>query len=117
MAMKPSHGAGRTAPKSGMTSGKEPRYDYAAPTIKKQFGKPPALGYDIAQYDLPDIDVQTQMRNFPGYTESQHYTLEDIQMGDISGTTEGDSATDTKGSGGYTKIYSKSKSPTPGTRR
>lgn len=117
MAMKPSHGAGRTAPRSDMVSPREPRYDYAAPTIKKQFGKPPALGYDIAAYKLPDIDVQTQMRNFPGYTESQPYSLDDIRMGDTSGTTETDSKTDPKGSGGYTRINSRANAPKPGTKR
>lgn len=112
MAMKPSHGAGRTAPMSGQVSGKEPRYDYASPTIKQQFGKPPALGYDIAEYGLPAIDVQSEMRNFPGYTEANYYSLENIQDGDISGATDSDSATEKlpgrNTGGGYTKINQKS---------
>lgn len=104
-------------------SGAEPRYKYAKPTEKPQFGKAnqpsnegSTLSAHIAAYKLPAIDVDTARRNFPGYTESQCYTLDDMRMGDISGTTETDSDTD-KGSGGYTKIYSRAKSPTPGTRR
>lgn len=38
---------------------------------------------------------------------NQYYTMEDLQMGDYSGTTETDSKTDTKGSGGYTRINSR----------
>jgi hypothetical protein len=41
---------------------------------------------------------------------TQYYTLEDLQMGDDSGTTETDSKTDPKGSGGYTTINAKGRS-------
>lgn len=117
--LKPSHGEGRTNPKSmkDSPSSAEPRYKYTSPSLKTQFGKPPELGTDIASYKLPACDVDTHRRNFPGYTESVPYSLDEMRMGDISGTTETDSKTDPKGSGGYTKIYSKAKSPTPGTRR
>lgn len=37
----------------------------------------------------------------------QYYTLADMCMGDESGTTETDSKTDTKGSGGYSTINRK----------
>ena len=60
-----------------------------------------------AQYNLPICDVDSERRNFPGFTEQEFFTLADIQQGDSSGTTETDSKTDPKGSGGYTKINSK----------
>lgn len=40
-------------------------------------------------------------------TETQYYSLEDMQMGDNSGTTETDSVTDPKGSKGYSTINSR----------
>lgn len=57
-------------------------------------------------YVLPVIDVDNQRRNFPGYTESQPFSLAEILQGDESGTTETDSKTAPK-SGGYSKINSK----------
>ena|SRR5258708_4557437 len=105
-------------------SAKEPRYKYAKPTERGMPGKPAhrssegsTLTAHIKDYKLPACDVDVQRRNFPGYTESQPYSLDEIRMGDISGTTETDSKTDPKGSGGYTRIYSKSKPAKPGTRR
>lgn len=108
-------------------SAKEPRYKYAKPTERSMPGKPAhrssegsTLTAHIADYKLPAIDVQVARRNFPGYTESQPYSLDEIRMGDISGTTDTDSKTDKeKGEGkeGYTRIYSKSKPAKPGTRR
>jgi len=62
---------------------------------------------DIGSYGLPVTDVQEKKRNFSGYQVNQFYSLADMQMGDTSGTTETDSATDRKGSGGYTLINSK----------
>jgi hypothetical protein len=62
---------------------------------------------NIDSYKLPICDTDKQRRNFPGYKESQPYSLVDIQQGDTSGTTESDSKTDSKGSGGYTRINSK----------
>lgn len=85
----------------------EPRYTYAKPTEKPQHGKPPELGYNIEAYKLPVTDTQTERRNFPGYTEAQVYSLDELRDGDTGGTTETDSKTDPKGSGGYTKINSK----------
>jgi hypothetical protein len=90
-----------------MTSGPEPRWTYAKPTEKAQPGMPKQLGYDIKAYNLPVIDVQTEKRNFPGYTEANYYSLDEIRMGDESGTTETDDATAPK-SGGYTTINKKS---------
>ena len=64
-------------------------------------------GTELSSYSLPVIDVCHAKRNFPGYTEEMVYSMQEIIMGDTSGTTETDSKTDTKGSGGYTKINSK----------
>ncbi len=88
-------------------SGPTPRYTYTSPAIKTQPGLPPELGYHIEEYKLPAIDVQTARRNFPGYTEAQVYTLDEIRGGDTWGTTETDSDTHPQGSGGYTKINTK----------
>src|SRR5437016_1765361 len=88
-------------------SGATPRYTYTSPPIKTQPGLPKELGTNIESYRLPVTDVQTHRRNYLGYTESQPFSLEDIRGGDISGSTETDSATETKGSGGYTKINQK----------
>lgn len=62
----------------------------------------------IKEYNLKGTDVDKSRRNFPGYTEKQYFTLQDIQSGDTAGTTETDSKTDPKGSGGYSKINSRS---------
>lgn len=56
---------------------------------------------DIADYRLPICDVQTQRRNFPGYTER----LNGLPLWDSGGTTETDSKTAPK-SGGYSRINS-----------
>lgn len=111
-------GARNTANYSGIekTSTKT-NYSYAKPTEKQQHGLAENCGTDIQQYELPLCDVDVQRRNFPGYAEKKVYSLDDIRMGDTSGTTETDSATDPAGSGGYTKINSRAKSPAPGTRR
>jgi hypothetical protein len=105
-------------------SSAEPRYKYAKPSPRSMPGKPAhrssegsTLSAHIKDYKLPAIDVDVSLRNFPGYTESQPYSLDDIRMGDISGTTETDSKTDPKGSGGYTRINSRAKPAKPGTRR
>lgn len=58
----------------------------------------------ISSYKLPTTDQDKERRNFPGYSEHKVYSLEDLRQGDTSGTTETDSKTDPKGSGGYTKI-------------
>lgn len=63
---------------------------------------------DIQDYNLPVVDVCNARRNFPGYSEDTYYTYAELIQGDTAGTTETDSKTDTKGSGGYTKINSKS---------
>jgi len=81
----------RKNPMSSMVSGPEPRYRYAKPTDKPQLGKPPHLDTDINNYNLPVIDVQTEKRNFPGYSEANYFSLTDIRQGDYSGTTETDS--------------------------
>lgn len=62
---------------------------------------------ELSAYTLPITDTDEKRRNFAGYQVSQPYTLADMQQGDSSGTTETDSKTDLKGSGGYTRIYSK----------
>ena len=84
------------------------RYTYARPTEKPQPKKEPITSYNIDDYGLPVIDVQTARRNFPGYAEAQVYSLEDMQGGDISGATDTDAYThEMKGKnsgGGYTKI-------------
>jgi len=99
----------RTEPQYGIEgSSATTRWTYTRPTEKPQPKKEPITSYDIDDYGLPVIDTQTQRRNFPGYTESQVYSLADLQMGDTSGTTETDSATHPQGSGGYTKINQKS---------
>jgi hypothetical protein len=64
--------------------------------------------HEGSAYSLPVTDTAKARRNFQGYEEHQLYTLEDIRMGDTHGTTETDSKTDPKGSGGYTKINTKS---------
>lgn len=84
-----------------------PKVQLPQPTEKATLGKPSELGYHIEAYKLPVIDTQESLRNFSGYQVSQPYSLSEIQQGDTSGTTETDSKTDKKGSGGYTKIYSK----------
>jgi hypothetical protein len=61
----------------------------------------------IEAYKLPITDQDTERRNFKGYDKAEVYTLEDMRKGDSSGTTETDSKTDPKGSGGYTKINQK----------
>lgn len=61
----------------------------------------------IGAYSLPITDVQEKKRNFSGYQVEQYYTLADMQDGDYAGTTDTDSKTDTKGSGGYSKINKK----------
>jgi hypothetical protein len=112
------HKGERKEPKYGIEgSSTKTNYSYAKPGVKPQYGKTPLLGYDIENYKLPDIDVDTERRNFPGYTQSQPYSLDEIRQGDISGTTETDSKTDPAGSAGYTRINNRSKAPTPGTRR
>jgi len=99
----------RTEPQYGIEgSSATTRWTYQRPTEKPQPKKEPITSYDIDDYGLPVIDVQTQRRNFPGYTESQVYSLADLQMGDTAGTTETDSFTEPKGSGGYTRINKKS---------
>lgn len=62
---------------------------------------------NIESYNLPICDVQTQRRNFPGYSESQVYSLADLQMGDTSGTTDTDSKTSSQGDEGTTRINKK----------
>ncbi|SRR5258708_25862421 len=84
-----------------------PRWTYSKPTVKSQPGLPTELGTDIESYKLPVVDVDTSRRNYPGYDKQEVYTMEDIQQGDISGTTETDSSTHPQGSGGYTKINQK----------
>lgn len=64
-------------------------------------------GPDISSYSLPITDVDTTKRNFPGYAMEMEYSLEEIIAGDSSGTTETDSKTYPKGSGGYSKINQK----------
>jgi len=66
------------------------------------------LGTNIESYRLPVTDTQEARRNFDGYQVEQYFNLADIQAGDTSGTTETDSKTDPKGSGGYTTINKKS---------
>lgn len=62
---------------------------------------------NIGAYGLPITDVDEKRRTFSGYQVNQYFQLADIQDGDPSGTTETDSKTDPKGSGGYTKINQK----------
>lgn len=105
----------------GGTRSEEPmRYTYAKPTEKPQHGKPAYPGRDdIFNYKLPitDVDTDTSVRNFPSYTKKEYFDLVDIQEGESQpdtffkgGTTETDSVTATKGSGGYTRVYSKANS-------
>lgn len=61
----------------------------------------------IGAYSLPVTDVDEKRRTFSGYQVNQYFTMADLQQGDTSGTTETDSKTDPKGSGGYTKINQK----------
>lgn len=63
--------------------------------------------YQIGSYNLPVCDVQEKKRNFPGYTESQVYTLDELRGGDTSGTTDTDSKTSSQGDEGSTRIYNK----------
>lgn len=84
-----------------------PKVQLPQPTEKATLGKPAELGYKIESYKLPVTDVQESRRNFSGYQVSTPYSLEEIQQGDTSGTTETDSKTDKGGSKGYTKINSK----------
>lgn len=62
---------------------------------------------NIGAYGLPITDVQEKKRNFSGYQVNQYFSLADMQDGDYAGTTETDSKTDPKGSGGYSKINQK----------
>lgn len=106
---------------ANMTSGKEPRWTYASPTEKAQHGKPAALGESIAEYDLPEINVDVERRNFPGCETNQYFTLEDIQSGDDSGATDTDVATHKMSGkntgGGYTTINQTSGSRGRPTKR
>lgn len=62
---------------------------------------------NIESYKLPVIDTQEARRNFDGYQVEQYFTLDEIRQGDGPGTTETDSVSDSKGSGGYTSINQK----------
>lgn len=55
---------------------------------------------NISSYKLPVCDVDREKRNFPGYHEYENM----LPMTDEGGTTETDSKTDPKGSGGYSSI-------------
>lgn len=51
-----------------------------------------AQGDSIAGYKLPVVDTQVSRRNFPGYTETQPYSLEEMKTGQsnvISTETKG----------------------------
>ena len=107
--LKPSHGEGRKAPLSSMTDSGGPQ-SYAKPTEKPILGKHITTSYDIADYGLPVIDVDTERRNFPGYGMAQHYSMEEIMQGDSSGTTETDATNPDERyerGDGYTTINSK----------
>lgn len=56
----------------------------------------------------PSFPAVTRIAIPPDDCKIEHvYTLADMQMGDDAGTTETDSKTDPKGSGGYSKINKK----------
>lgn len=66
------------------------------------------MNTDINSYNLPVTDVQSQRRNFPGYSEQVFFSLEEIQQGDSAGTTETDEITDTSKDNFETRINRKS---------
>lgn len=63
-------------------------------------------GEDVAEYEESEerIFAKGTKRNFPQVQKNVYYSLEDIRWGDEAGTTETDSKTHPKGSGGYSTI-------------
>lgn len=65
---------------------------------------------NISAYKLSATDVCHERRNFPGYQESQPFSLTEMLEGDGPGTTDTDVKTHKMGPGHggyYTKIYQK----------
>lgn len=65
-------------------------------------------------FDLPKLDQDTTMRNFPGYEKKQYYDLSELEKGDHGtqqdyggGMTETDADTSGHMDGPYTRINQK----------
>lgn len=104
--LQPKNGPGRKDPLASLTEAGH-AYSYAKPTEKPTLGKPAITSNDIADYNIPAIDTQTARRNFPGYSEAQYYSAEEVWSGDTSGTTDTDSTISDQGDESRTRIYSK----------
>lgn len=63
-------------------------------------------GVERSAYSLPISNVDTDKRNFPGFTKEFEYTMDDLINGqDSAGTTDTDSETHSGSStSGYTRI-------------
>jgi len=96
---------------------KEPRWSYPSNREAKPSGMMPKKQWEgvqtttseyMADYKLPATDVQTERRNFAGYTEENFVTQDMLtdKVGDVYGSTDTDTFTDpyTNGPRNYTKI-------------